>query len=74
MLGCSKDTTHYKETAEMRFFCCGAGRVFPNLQDTGDKITIDNLLHMTNGIPDVYDTANFVCGIREDTSIHREEF
>lgn len=47
---------------------------FPELKDCGEKVTIYNLLYMTNGIPDVYSTANFVCGIREDEGITRDEF
>ena len=47
---------------------------FPKLKDYGEKVTIYNLLYMTNGIPDVYSTANFVCGIREDEGITRDEF
>ena len=48
--------------------------ILPQLKDCGEKVTIYNLLYMTNGIPDVYDTANFVCGIREDEGITRDEF
>ncbi len=48
--------------------------IFPQLKDCGGKVTIYNLLYMTNGIPDVYNTANFVCGIREDEGITRDEF
>ena len=48
--------------------------IFPQLKDCGNKITISNLLHMTNGLPDVYDTANLVCGIRENTNINLDEF
>lgn len=48
--------------------------IFPQLKNCGEKVTIYNLLYMTNGIPDVYDTAYFVCGIREDEGITRDEF
>lgn len=48
--------------------------IFPQLKGCGEKVTIYNLLYMTNGIPDVYSTANFVCGIREDEGITRDEF
>lgn len=47
---------------------------FPKLKDCGEKVTIYNLLYMTNGMPDVYSTANFVCGIREDEGITCDEF
>lgn len=47
---------------------------FPQLKDCGEEVTIYNLLYMTNGIPDVYCTANFVCGIREDEGITLDEF
>jgi len=48
--------------------------IFPQIKDCGNKVTISNLLHMTNGLPDVYDTANFVCGIRDDGNSNRNEF
>lgn len=48
--------------------------ILPQFKDCGNKITVYNLLHMTNGIPDVYGTANFLCGIREDRNITRDEF
>lgn len=48
--------------------------IFPQLENCGEKVTIYNLLYMTNGIPDVYDIAYFVCGIREDEGITRDEF
>ena len=48
--------------------------IFSQLKNSGEKVTIYNLLYMTNGIPDVYDTAYFVCGIREDEGITRDEF
>lgn len=48
--------------------------ILPQLKHCGCKVTLYNLLYMTNGIPDVYCTANFVCGIREDEGITRDEF
>jgi len=48
--------------------------IFPQLENCGEKVSIYNLLYMTNGIPDVYDTAYFVCGIREDEGITCDEF
>ena len=47
---------------------------FPQVNDSGDPITILNLLQMTNGLPDVYETASAVCGIHEDEAISRAEF
>lgn len=48
--------------------------IFPQLNECFKDITIDNLLHMTNGIPDVYDIAALVGGVREDEGITRDEF
>lgn len=47
--------------------------IFPELKNYRG-ITIYNLLYMTNGIPDIYDTAYCVCGIRDDEGITLEEF
>ena len=51
-----------------------AAYFFPQLKNHGEKVTLYNLLYMTNGMPDVYSTANFVCGIREDEGITLDEF
>ncbi|OPJ64377.1 serine hydrolase domain-containing protein [Clostridium oryzae] len=46
--------------------------ILKQFKNCGKKVIIYNLLYMTNGIPDVYDTAYFVCVIREDEGITRE--
>lgn len=48
--------------------------ILHQFKDCGEKVTVYNLLYMTNGLPDVYDTAYFACGIREDEGITRDEF
>lgn len=47
---------------------------FPEFKHGSEKLTLYHLLYMTNGIPDVYATANLVCGIREDEGITIDEF
>lgn len=48
--------------------------IFPQLNECYKDVTVYNLVYMTNGIPDVYDTAALVGGVREDEGITRDEF
>ncbi len=45
----------------------------PELPNYGQEITVDHLVHMTNGLYDIYSLANFILGIREDDYFTREQ-
>lgn len=45
----------------------------PELPDYGETITVGNLVHMTNGLYDIYGLAGFLLGIREDDYFTREQ-
>lgn len=45
----------------------------PELPDYGETLTVANLLHMTNGLYDIYNLANYMLGIREDDYFTAEQ-
>lgn len=46
---------------------------FPELPDCMDEVNISHLVYMTNGIYDMYSTANTIYGIRENDFITEDE-
>jgi len=45
----------------------------PELPDYRQTITVGNLVHMTNGLADIYETANVVFGVRDEDYFTHEQ-